>query len=112
MESTRQIKVAKLIQKELAAVFQKKSRALTNGALITITGVNMSPDLSVAKVYLSMYPVKDKNAFLNAIKAQAKELRLELGNKVKNQLRIVPELVFYIDDSLDQVEKIEQLLKK
>lgn len=112
MESTRQLKVARLIQKELASVFQKKSSILAPGVLLTITLVRVSPDLSFAKVYVSIFPVKDKETILKKIKENVKDIRMELGKKVKNQLRIVPELAFYIDDTLDYADKIDKLLKK
>lgn len=112
MESTRQQKVARLIQKELADIFQKKSSMLASGALLTVTVVRISPDLSFAKVYISIFPVNNKEAHLKKIKDSVREIRGELGKKVKNQLRIVPELAFYIDDSLDYADKIDKLLKK
>ena len=82
------------------------------GAFITITGVKVSPDLGVAKIYLSFLAVKDKEALLAKIKDQVKEIRKHLGLRIKHQLRIVPELIFYIDDSLDYADRIDQLLKK
>ena len=112
METTRQQKVARLIQKELADIFQKKSSMLAPGALLTITVVRISPDLSFAKVYISIFPVTNKETILKKIKDSVKEIRGELGNKIKNQLRIVPELAFYIDDSLDYADKIDKLLNK
>lgn len=112
MESTRQLKVSSLLQKELALIFQRGSKDLFLGAFITVTGVRMSPDLAVAKVYLSFLAVKDKEKLLTHIKTQTKEIRKKLGEKVGKQLRIVPELIFYIDDSLDYVDKIEKLLKQ
>jgi ribosome-binding factor A len=112
MESTRQLKIARLLQKELATLFQKESRELAAGALITVTMVRISPDLSVAKVYLSFYPVKDSKKFLEHIKERVKDVRGKLGQAVKKQLRVVPELVFYIDDSLDYADNIDRLLKK
>jgi ribosome-binding factor A len=112
METTRQLKIARLLQKELATIFQKESRNLAAGALVTVTLVRVSPDMSVAKVYLSFFPVKDAKKFLENIKAKVKEIRGALGVAVKKQLRIVPELVFYIDDSLDYADKIDRLLKQ
>jgi ribosome-binding factor A len=112
METTRQQKIARLLQKELATIFQKESRSLAAGALVTVTRVRISPDLSVAKVYLSIFPVKDIQKMLEDIKEKTKEIRGLLGKGVKEQLRIVPELVFYIDDSLDYADKIDRLLKK
>ena len=112
METTRQNKISRLLQKELSDIFQKESRNLASGALITVTVVRISPDMSVAKIYLSFFPVKDAQKFLDNIKEHVKEIRGMLGIRVKQQLRIVPELVFYIDDSLDYADKIDRLLKK
>ena len=111
MESTRQKKVSRLIQKDLSEILQQTGRDL-GGKLITVTVVRMSPDLSVAKIYLSIFPLgKDENP-LEKIKTKTSHIRHELGLRVKNQLRIVPELIFYIDDSLDYIEKIDNILKK
>jgi ribosome-binding factor A len=112
MESTRQQKVSRLLQKELADIFQKKSSSLSPGLLLTVTLVRVSPDLSFAKVYISIFSVKNKEEIFEKIKENVKELRGELGKRVKNQLRIVPELAFYIDDSLDYADKIDKLLKR
>lgn len=112
MSSTRQNKVARLLQKELAEIFQREARGMFGGAFITVTGVKVSPDLGVAKVYLSFMAVKDKEALLAKIREQGKEIRKHLGLRIKHQLRIVPELIFYIDDSLDYAERIDELLKK
>lgn len=111
MDSLRQNKVNSLLQKEIAAVFQMEGRALLPGGLITVTGVRCSPDLGVAKVYLSLFPVKDKQAVLDRIRDQAHHLRGALGRRVGKQMRVVPELLFYIDDSLDKQEEIDRLLK-
>jgi len=110
--STRQQKVSRLIQKELSALLQKECRALCEGKMVTITVVRVSPDLSLAKVYFSIYPPSKSTETLALFNAGKKEVRLELGKKIRHQLRIVPELAFFIDDSLDYVEKIERLLKK
>jgi ribosome-binding factor A len=112
MPTTRQNKVSRLLQKELAEIFQREARGLFGGAFITITQVQISPDLSVAKIYLSVLGVQDKKVFLEGIKKHTSEIRKHLGIRVKNQLRIVPELVFYIDDSLDYADRIEKLLKQ
>jgi len=112
MDSTRQNKVSRLIQKELGEIFRKESRDLFGGAFITVTGVRVSPDLSTAKIYLSFLAVKDKPALLKLIKDQGKDLRHRLSMVVGKQLRVTPELLFYIDDSLDYAEKIDKLLKK
>jgi len=110
MESTRQKKVARLLQKEMGLIFQKKTSEL-GGKMITVTIVRMSPDLSVAKIYLSFYPLNEKEDPLLIIKEHSSQIRFELGKKIRNQVRIIPELFFYIDDSLNYIEKIEGLLK-
>jgi ribosome-binding factor A len=111
MESTRQKKVSRLIQKELADIFLRKSKEVAPGKLISITIVRVSPDLSFAKIFLSIFPSQNQNEVLTSIKDQTTKLRYELGQKVRSQLRIVPELAFYIDDSLDYIDKIDKLLK-
>ena len=112
MESTRQKKVARLLQKELGDIFQKKGKEF-GGKMITITVIRMRPDLSIAKVYLSIFPSeKNENTSLELIKTKSSQIRYELARKVKNQLRIVPELSFFVDDSLDYIDNIEELLKK
>jgi len=110
MESTRQKKISRLLQKELGQIIQKRSAEL-GGKMITVTTVRISPDLSVAKIYLSIFPANETEKTLLAVKEAVHQIRHELGNLVRHQLRIVPELVFYIDDSLDYIEKIENLLK-
>ncbi|MBS1547571.1 MAG: 30S ribosome-binding factor RbfA [Bacteroidetes bacterium] len=112
MDSIRQNKVNSLLQKEMAEVMQGHSRQLLPGGLITVTAVRITPDLGLAKVYLSLFPVKDKQAVLQHVRDMGHRLRGELGNRVGKQLRIVPELNFYVDDSLDRTEEIENLLKK
>lgn len=111
MESTRQKKVARLVQKELANYFLKESRNLYAGAFITVTTVRMSPDLSHARVYLSLFKSPDAKALLNQIIAEKKDIRRHLGEMVRKQLRIVPDMDFFLDDSLDYFENIERLLK-
>ncbi|MGC9344735.1 MAG: 30S ribosome-binding factor RbfA [Bacteroidales bacterium] len=111
MESTRQKKVSRLLQKELGTIFQRKTNEL-GGKMITVTTVRISPDLSVAKVYLSIFPKdKEKDKTLSEVRYHASQIRHELGTKVRNQLRIVPELNFFEDDSLDYIENIENLIK-
>ncbi len=111
MESTRQKKVSRLIQKELADIFIKKGNELAHGKLISITRVRISPDLSFAKVYLSIFPATDQNAVLKIIEDHSSKIRFDLGQKVRSQLRIVPDIAFHIDDSLDYIDKIDKLLK-
>lgn len=111
MASTKQNKVARLLQKELGDIFQKKSKLFDN-KMITVTVVRISPDLLIAKVYLSMYPSRDNQNTLAQVKEHGSELRYELGNRIRNQVRKIPELNFFIDDSLDYIENIDRLLKE
>lgn len=112
MESLRQQKVNKLLAKELAEIFRSESRTLFGGAFITVTGVRISPDLGSAKVYLSIMGNQDKKVFFKMVQDQTNVIRKKLGNIIAKQLRVVPELMFYIDDSLDYALKIDALLKK
>ena|ERR1041384_3720813 len=112
MDSLRQQKVNKLLAKELAEIFRANSRSMFAGAFITVTGVRVSPDLGSAKVYVSIMGSKDRDAIFQLIQGQGKIIRRTLGNIIAKQLRVVPELSFFIDDSLDYAMKIEELLKK
>ncbi len=111
METTRQQKVARQIQKDLSEIFRHATREITQSKMITVTTVRMSPDLSVAKIYLSVFPSDHADEFLKNMQHHVKHIRLELGKMVRHQLRIVPELAFFIDDSLDYAEHIDELLK-
>lgn len=111
MDSIRQSKVNSLLQRELAVIFQQEARALLPGGLITVSAVRVSPDLGVAKVYLSLFPVKDKGTVIGHIKESSHRLRGMLGGRIGKQMRVVPELLFYVDDSLDRAEAIDKLLK-
>ncbi len=110
-ESTRQLKVSKQIQRDLAEIIRSKGMSVFAGAMITLSGVKISPDLGLAKVYISVFPSSKAQEALAIINQMKKSIRGELGKLVSKQLRIVPELNFYLDDSLDYVEKIEELLK-
>jgi ribosome-binding factor A len=110
-ESTRQKKVARLIQKEVADIFLRKGTEYARGKMISITKVRVSPDLSYAKIYISIFPSANHDEILHVIQEHANKIRFDLGHKVRSQLRIVPEITFFIDDSLDYIEKIDQLLK-
>ena len=112
MESVRQQKVNKLVQKELAEIFRSESKNLFGGAFITVTQARVSPDLGSAKVYLSIMATKDKQAIFKLVEEQKSAIRKRLGNLIGKQLRAVPDLQFFIDDSLDYAMKIEELLKK
>jgi ribosome-binding factor A len=112
MSTIRQQKVEALVQLELGNFFQREASVYFGGAMITVTHVRMSPDLGVAKVYLSIFSKMDKKEVLQFIISQTKEIRFKLGKEVKKQLRIVPELIFYADDSIDYAESISKLLNK
>jgi ribosome-binding factor A len=112
MDSTRLNKVARLIQKEMGEYFQHEGHNLTEGGMITVTSVRMAPDLSLAKIYLSIFPPEKRKDAMTAINEMVKTIRLELGSRIRHQIRFIPELAFFIDDSLDYAEKIDQLLKK
>jgi ribosome-binding factor A len=111
METTRQNKIARLIQKELSDIFQQQTQA-TRGILVSVSAVRISPDLSIARVYLSVFPSNRSEEIVNNINGNMKSIRYELGTRVRHQLRIIPELKFFVDDSLDYIEKIDELLKK
>ena len=110
-ESTRQKKVSRLIQKEIADIFLRKGNEYAPGKMISITRVRISPDLSFAKIYLSIYPSGNRNEILHSVRDHVPRIRFDLGHKVRSQLRIVPELAFFIDDSLDYIDNINKLLK-
>ncbi|HEX8516654.1 MAG TPA: 30S ribosome-binding factor RbfA [Bacteroidia bacterium] len=112
MDSQRQLKVSRLIQKELGEIFQRETRNLFGNALITVTQVRVSPDLGVAKVYVSLFNVPDTKALLESIKVHTKDIRTKLSDRIKKQVRIIPNLAFYQDDSLDYAMRIDELLKK
>ena len=109
MESKRQAKIARYIQKELSEIFRRQT-ARMGGVLVTVSQVRVSPDLSIAKAYLSIFPSDRSNEILENIKAQSKTVRYELAQAVKQVLRKCPELQFYLDDSLDYAENIDRLL--
>ncbi len=111
-ENTRQLKVAREIQRDMAEIIRSKGMAAYGEAMVTVSGVKMSPDLSLAKVYVSIFPSSKAEAVMATLEEDNRRLRGELGRLVAKQLRIVPELAFYLDDSLDYVEHIDELLKK
>jgi len=110
--STRQLKVAREIQKDLAEIIRGKGMAAFGGAMVTVSEVRISPDLSVAKVYVSIFPSAKAAGVMNQLESENRALRGELGRRVAKQLRIVPDLVFYLDSSIDYAEHIDELLKK
>ena len=111
MESTRLSKIERLLQKELSDIFQKQTQAM-HGILISVSVVRVSPDLSVAKAYLSIFPSEKAADMLESLRDNAKTIRYELASRVRYQLRKTPELMFFLDDSLDYIENIDTLLHK
>lgn len=110
MQETRQNKIARLLQKELSVIFQEQTRMM-RGVMVSVTRTKVSPDLSICTAYLSIFPSAKGEEILKNIVANDKTIRYELGTRVRHQLRIIPELRFFIDDSLDYIEHIDQLLK-
>lgn len=111
MESRRQEKFAKLLQRDLGDIFLQKAASLFKGSFITISGVKVSPDLGYAKIYLSFFKAGNNAELLDAIRLNTREIRHELAGKIKNQVRKVPELEFFLDESLDYVERMEKVFK-
>ena len=106
METTRQNKISRLLQKELSEIFLLQTKAMP-GTLVSVSAVRISPDMSIARVYLSVFPSEKAEEIVKNMKT----IRYELGTRVRHQLRIIPELKFFVDDSLDYIEKIDSLLK-
>ena len=112
MENTRQQKIAKQIQRDIAEIFQRDLSASLRGSLVTVTTVRVSPDLAYAKVYVSIFPYDRAQAVLETIESLNRTIRGALGNRMRNQVKSIPELQFFIDDSLEYIENIDSLLKK
>lgn len=111
MQETRQNKISRLLQKELAEIFQSQTRQM-HGVLVSVTRVRISPDLGICSAYLSIFPSEKSEEILTNISSSEKTIRFELGKRVRNQLRIIPELRFFKDDSLDYIDRIDELLKQ
>jgi len=112
MSSTRQNKIERQLQRDLGEIFQQATNSLLKGKMVTVTAVRVSPDLSVAKAYLSFFPVDNKQEFIKYINKELEgQIRFELGKRVRHQLRIIPELKFFVDDTLDYIENLDNLLK-
>ena len=111
MQETRQNRIARLLQKELSLIFQSQTRMM-RGVMVSVTRCRISPDLSICTAYLSVFPSEKGEEIIDNVNANAKTIRYELGTRVRNQLRIIPELRFFIDDSLDYIDHIDELLKK
>ncbi|MBU1009300.1 MAG: 30S ribosome-binding factor RbfA [Bacteroidetes bacterium] len=110
METQRQQKIGRLLQRDLSEIIQMEMKAVVAGAMVTVTKVTISPDLSLAKVHLSVFASKDKKSLVEKIGQHTREIRGHLGKRVRHQLRIIPDLAFYLDDSLDYIDRIEDLL--
>ena len=110
METTRQNKIARLLQKELSEIFLLQTKAMP-GVLVSVSDVRISTDMIIARVYLSVLPSDKSEEMVKNINNNMKSIRFELGTRVRHQLRIIPELKFFVDDSLDYIEKIDALLK-
>jgi ribosome-binding factor A len=112
MESTRQQKVSRLLQKEIGNYLQREAHTVCGGKMVSVTGVKVTPDLGLARVNLSIFPSAQAKDILLIVKTHKKQIRYAIGHEVRHQLRIIPELEFYIDDSLDYINRIDELLKK
>ena len=108
--TTRQLKFAKLIQKEMSDIFQRDKRGILDNAFVTIADVRVSPDLGLARIYVSMMLAKDKQAILDKITSRKGEIRKALGNKIGKQVRIIPELVFYLDEVEENAQRMDSLI--
>lgn len=111
MQETRQAKISRLLQKELAQIFQSQTRMM-HGVMVSVTRVKISPDLSVCTAYLSVFPSEKGEEIVKNVNTNVKTIRYDLGQRIRNQVRIIPELRFFIDDSLDYIDHIDELLKK
>lgn len=111
MQETRQNRISRLLQKELSLIFQSQTRMM-HGVMVSVTRVKISPDLSICTAYLSIFPSEKGEEILQAVTTNQATIRYDLGQRVRNQLRIIPELRFFIDDSLDYIDHIDELLKK
>ncbi len=112
LEGKRQKQVAAVLEKDLNEIFQRKGLTMMDGGMVSIAAVKITPDLFDARIYLSMFQIKDAVGALNKIQEQAWEIKKELTARVRHQLRSMPQLTFYIDDTLDYVDKMEVLFKE
>ena len=111
MENTRQQKIARQIQRDIAEIFAREQASLFRGVMVTVTTVRISPDLAYAKVYVSVFPFGQAQQTLAAIESQNRAIRGALGTRMRNQLKSIPELQFFIDDSLEYIDNIDSLLR-
>ena len=108
--TTRQLKFARLIQKEISDIFQRDKRGILDNAFVTVADVRVSPDLGVAKIYISMMLAKDKAAILEKIKSRKGEIRKALGDKIRKQVRVIPELIFFLDEVEENAQRMDSLI--
>lgn len=112
MDNNRQIKISNQIRKDLSEILNSLGPKFAPGKMLTVTTVRVSPDLGLAKVYVSIFPSGEAHKDIGLLNDNVAPIRHELGNRMRHQVRIIPELVFYLDDSLDYIERIDELLKK
>ncbi len=112
METTRQQKIAKQIQKDMAEILQKEAPEVVRGSLVTVTAVRVSPDFAYAKIYVSVFPFDHCDAVMASLDKHMRQLRGLLGNRIRNQVKNIPEIQFFLDDSLEYIEQIDNALKK
>lgn len=112
LETTRQLKVAKMIKQDISDIFQKEGNGLVRGVMVSVSRVRITPDLGYAKIYLSVFPFEASDEVVERIKSQLWQVRLWLGKRAGKQLRIVPELAFFVDDSMEYAANIDSLLNK
>lgn len=111
METTRQQKVGRQIQKDISEILSREMGEMLRGVMVTVTAVRMSPDLGYAKIYLSVFPFDRSAEIMNDVTANEWKIRKSLGSRIRNQLKAVPEIAFFLDDSLEYIENIDNLLK-
>lgn len=111
LETTRQLKVAKMIKQDISDIFQKEGNGIIRGVMVSVTRVRITPDLGYAKIYLSVFPFDKSDETVAKIKEQTWQIRLWLGKRAGKQLRIIPEIVFFVDDSMEYAANIDNLLK-
>lgn len=111
-ESIKQKKIASVVQDEMSVLLQRKNFSSWRGGMVTITGVNITPDLLIARIHISLFQIKDTEELMEELEQQKNELRNQLAKKIRNQVRRIPELEFFIDDSLDKVFKLEEIFKQ
>lgn len=110
-QTTRQQKISRQIQRDMAEILQREGAAIAQGTMITVTTVRVSPDFGYAKIYFSIFPFERSAAVMEALEQNNWFLRRELGKRIRNQLKVVPELQLFLDDSLEYIENIDNLLK-